>query len=54
LAELRAQTLGGGAALDFASVGAVQNLHIDVGYDRYFRTNDLRVNVYTCGVGFRF
>jgi hypothetical protein len=54
LAELRAHTLGGGAALDFASVGAVQNLHIDLGYDRYFRTNDLRVNVYTCGVGFRF
>ena len=54
LEQLRAQTLGGGAVLDLPSVGNVQSLHIDVGYDRYFRSNDLRANVYTCGVGFRF
>jgi hypothetical protein len=54
LAELRAHTLGGGTAFDLGRVGGVQNLHIDLGYDRYFRSNDLRVNVYTCGVGFGF
>jgi hypothetical protein len=54
LAQLHAHTLGGGAVLDLPSVGNVQSLHIDLGYDRYFRSNDLRANVYTCGVGFRF
>jgi hypothetical protein len=54
LADLRAHTLGAGAAMDLADLGGVRELHIDLGYDRYFRSNDLRVNIYTCGVGFRF
>jgi hypothetical protein len=54
LAGLHAQTVGGGLAIDLASVGQLRRMHVDVGYERYFRSNDLRVNVYTCAVGFGF
>jgi len=54
LASLTAQTVGGAAALDLPLRGGVRELHIDLGYERYFRSNDLRVNIYTCAVGFRF
>jgi hypothetical protein len=54
LAELYAQTVGGAVAMDLPLRGGVRELHIDLGYERYFRSNDLRVNIYTCAVGFRF
>jgi hypothetical protein len=54
LAEFTAQTVGVLAAIDLKFVGRLQGLHLDVGYERYFRTNDLRVNIYTCSAGFRF
>jgi hypothetical protein len=54
LASFHAQTIGGGVAIDVARVGGLHSLHADLGYERYFRSNDLRVNVYTCGVGFGF
>jgi hypothetical protein len=54
LAALQAHTIGGAAALDLERVGGVRNLHADIGYERYFRSNDLHVNVYTCAVGFGF
>jgi hypothetical protein len=54
LAGLHAQTVGGGLAIDLDSVGQLRRMHADVGYERYFRSNDLRVNVYTCAVGFGF
>jgi hypothetical protein len=54
LAELNAQTLGGALNIDVPAGGGVRDVHVDVGYERYFRSNHLRVNVYTCGVGFRF
>ena len=54
LAPFNAQTVGILGALDLPVTRRVENLHVDFGYERYFRTNDLRVNVYTCAVGFRF
>ncbi len=54
LAQLTAQTVGGAASLDLPLSGGVRDLHLDLGYARYFRSNDLRVNIYTCGVGFGF
>lgn len=54
LAGLHAQTVGGGLAIDLETVGQLRRLHADVGYERYFRSNDLHVNVYTCAVGFGF
>ncbi|MFI5306983.1 MAG: DUF3570 domain-containing protein [Polyangiales bacterium] len=54
LATLRAQTVGGAAAMDLPLRGPVRELHIDLGYERYFRSNDLHVNIYTCALGFRF
>jgi hypothetical protein len=32
----------------------LRELHTDFGYERYARSNDLHVNVYTCALGFRF
>jgi hypothetical protein len=54
LASFDAQTIGGGLAIDLETMGELQRFHADVGYDRYFRSNDLRVNIYTCAVGFGF
>jgi len=54
LAAFDAQTVGILAGLDLKFVRRLQGLHLDVGYERYFRTNDLRVNIYTCSAGFRF
>ena len=30
------------------------DLHVDIGYERYVRSDNLRVDVSTCGLGFRF
>jgi hypothetical protein len=48
LANLSAHSFGALAAVD------VKLMHIDFGYERYFRTNGLHANLYTCSVGFRF
>lgn len=47
------QTLGGSARLDFAT-GRFGDVFLSLGYDHYFRSNDLRVNVATWASGFRF
>jgi hypothetical protein len=49
-----AHTLGGKVALDVPVSGDLRAFHLEVGYDRYFRTNDLQVNVVTCATGYRF
>jgi hypothetical protein len=54
LAPFTAQTIGVKAAVDLRLARRVRDLHIDFGYERYFRSNDLTVNIYTCGLGFRF
>jgi hypothetical protein len=66
LAPFDAQTIGGRLALEVpltpgggsgngtASEGELRALHFEVGYERYFRDNDLSVNVMTCATGYRF
>ena len=48
-----ASTFGVKGALDLP-VSFAKNLHLDLAVERYFRTNDLRVSVYSCGLGFLF
>jgi hypothetical protein len=54
LAPLDAQTVGGKVVIDPPGTGGVQALHFEVGFDRYFRSNDLQINVVTCATGYRF
>lgn len=53
LAAFVAQTWGGMLALDLPA-GRLKQLHLDLGYDRYQRTNGLWANLYTCALGLRF
>lgn len=56
LSAFNAQTVGGKIAIDLAGLGrpALRDFYVDVGFDYYFRSNGLHVNVYSCGLGFRF
>lgn len=54
LAPLDAQTFGGKLVFDVPIDAEIKMLHVDVGYERYVRTNDLQMNVFTCGTGYRF
>ena len=57
LAALTAQTIGGALSVDVAAGGSDafwRDLHVDIGYERYFRSDDLRIHVTTWGLGFRF
>jgi len=53
LGTFHAQTLGAAAHWNLATVGA-GGAEFSLGYERYFRSNDLWMNVYTCATGFRF
>jgi hypothetical protein len=54
LAPFVAQTVGGMVAFDLDMVPRLRALHLEVGYERYWRTNDLAVDIYTGAVGIRF
>jgi hypothetical protein len=54
LAHFTAQTLGFLVAADVRFVKRLRDLHLDFGYERYFRSNSLTANIYTCSAGFRF
>ena len=54
LAPFDAQTVGGKVIVDTPLRGEVRALHFELGYERYFRTNDLHVDVFTCATGYRF
>jgi hypothetical protein len=54
LAPLDAQTVGGKVVLDLPPAFSMPALHFDVGYERYWRTNDLHTNIVTCATGYRF
>jgi len=61
LAEFWAHTFGMKAALDLPpslwsalTSMRLRNLHIDLAFERYFRSNDLRVSIYSCGLGLSF
>ncbi len=53
LDELTAHTIGIGGVFD-VPVHFAKNLHFDFGLDRYVRSNDLHVTVYSCGAGLLF
>jgi hypothetical protein len=54
LGRLHAQTLGGAVVLDLPLVRRVRELHVDIGYERYLRSDNLRVDITTCALGFGF
>jgi hypothetical protein len=54
LAPFDAQTVGGKVVVDAPVRGEIRALHVEVGYERYFRTNDLHIDVFTCATGYRF
>jgi len=54
LAPLDSHTIGAKLVGDTPVSGMAQSLHYEVGYDRYFRTNDLRMDIVTCSIGLRF
>jgi hypothetical protein len=53
LAAFHASTFGVLAAID-VSLSGTRSLHLDLGYERFIRSNDLHANVYTCASAFRF
>jgi hypothetical protein len=53
LAALDAQTVGFKLTVD-APPRFAKNVRFDLAAERYFRSNDLRVNVFSCGLGFLF
>jgi hypothetical protein len=53
LDTFRAHTLGIQAAIDI-ELGGTRILHLDLGYERFVRNNDLHANVYSCSSAFRF
>jgi hypothetical protein len=54
LAALDSHTIGGKIVGDVPVTGIARVLHYEVEYDRYFRTNDLRIDIVTCALGFHF
>ena len=54
LARLHAQTIGGAVLLDLPLARRVRDLHVDIGYERYVRSDNLKIDVTTCGLGFLF
>lgn len=54
LGAFHAQTIGGAVVLDLPVLRGTRDLHLDLGYARYARSDKLTVLVTTCAVGFRF
>lgn len=54
LAPLDSHTLGGKVVFDVPIDAQVRALHFEVGYERYFRTNDLHMDIFTCATGYSF
>ncbi len=54
LAPFDSQALGGKIVVDAPMRGEIRALHVELGYERYFRTNDLHIDVFTCETGYRF
>jgi hypothetical protein len=54
LARFVSQTLGGAVAWTRGLSGRVRDVHVDLGYERYFRSNNMTVDIATCGFGLLF
>jgi hypothetical protein len=54
LAPLQSHTVGGRIVIDLPIDTQIRMLHFEVGYERYFRTNDMTIDIFTCATGYRF
>ncbi len=54
LGRLHAQTIGGAVLVDLPLARRVRDLHVDIGYERYVRSDNLKIDITTCGLGFLF
>jgi hypothetical protein len=54
LGQFHAQTFGGALLLDLPLAQRLRDLHVDIGFERYVRSDNLRVDVSTCALGFGF
>ncbi len=54
LAPFVAQTFGGAVGVDLRRIPRLRALTADFSYERYVRTNDLHVDIFSIGLGFRF
>jgi hypothetical protein len=54
LAPLHSQTIGGKLVGDVHVRGLARVLHYELEYDRYFRSNDLQMDIVSCALGLRF
>ena len=56
LSAFTATTLGiaVAASLPPIALGSLRDIHLDLGYERYVRSNNLDVDITTCGLGFSF
>ena len=54
LGPFHAQTFGGAVIVDLPVARRTRDLHVDIGFERYLRSDNLRVDVTTCALGLRF
>jgi hypothetical protein len=57
LAPLQSSTVGGKVVVDLPlsdPAGGIRSMHFEVAVERYVRTNDLQINIFSCATGFRF
>ena len=54
LAPFIAQTFGGAVGVDLRMIPRLRALTADFSYERYVRTNDLQVDIFSVGLGLRF
>jgi hypothetical protein len=54
LGRLHAQTVGGRLILDLPMARRAHELHVDIGYERYWRSDNLQVSFTTCALGLLF
>jgi hypothetical protein len=54
LAPFIAQTFGGAVGVDLGMIPKLRAVSADFGYERYVRSNNLHVDIFTVGLGFRF
>jgi hypothetical protein len=54
LDSFTAHTVGAKVALDLPLRGLARSFHLDVGWERYLRSNGLNATIVSCGLGVRF
>ncbi len=54
LSGFHAQTIGGAVSVDLPLTRRLQELHADIGYEHYVRSNNMTADITTCALGLRF